>query len=440
MMMIKKLYVLLPLILGVSLNSLAQITGTFTDSRDNKIYKTVTIGTQTWMAENLAFKAKTGCWAYENKEINVKTYGYLYNWETAYKSCPTGWHLPSDDEWSQLIDYLGSVPQAGGKLKETGTLHWSGPNTNATNESGFSALPGGDMNSSGKFESAGKYGSWWSSDESKDITNNSSWWGVSYDSDHSMSSITDKQCGFSVRCIKGNSTKSLPDLSKNPKVEGTSSSKETKVQVETQSKKTFTDTRDGKSYKTVKIGNQTWMAENLCFQGAPYKSVDNEYAKKYGVGYSISIAQNVCPVGWHLPSQDEWEKMFVQVNSNASKTIENDGRYHRWNNIVDYLINKDEFKWVYTFSNSNLAQFETDSTSEFNILATGTFDNPSTSTKIVSQTRFWTSTKGYSYYVYISIYPSERTYGMGYKYYLDISDGGGQSDSFFVRCIKNQER
>ena len=76
----------------------------FTDSRDKHVYKWVKIGTQTWMAENLAYKADRGCWAYNNKKSNVKTYGYLYNWETAKKVCPSGWHLPTDTEWTTMIN------------------------------------------------------------------------------------------------------------------------------------------------------------------------------------------------------------------------------------------------------------------------------------------------------------------------------------------------
>ncbi len=113
----------------------AQQTGSFTDSRDGKVYKTVKIGTQTWMAENLAFKTESGCWAYDNDESNVAKYGRFYNWETSKKVCPAGWHLPSDKEWKTLTDFLGGENVAGGKMKSK--TDWNDPNTGATNKSGF---------------------------------------------------------------------------------------------------------------------------------------------------------------------------------------------------------------------------------------------------------------------------------------------------------------
>jgi len=93
-------------------------TGTFTDARDNHAYKWVRIGDQVWMAENLAYKPSSGnYWAYNNDQNNIAIYGYLYDWKTACNVCPSGWHLPSDAEWTKLRDYLGGYETAGGKLK-----------------------------------------------------------------------------------------------------------------------------------------------------------------------------------------------------------------------------------------------------------------------------------------------------------------------------------
>lgn len=163
----KKIPILFAMLLFFSsaIIAVAQVAGTFKDPRDGKVYKTVKIGNQTWMAENLAYKAGSGCWAYNNDQGNVATYGYLYNWETAKQVCPTGWHLPSDAEWKQLTTYLGGKDVAGGKLKEAGTAHWESPNEGATNESGFTAIPAGTRKSGGTFGSIGSSGYWWGSSE-----------------------------------------------------------------------------------------------------------------------------------------------------------------------------------------------------------------------------------------------------------------------------------
>ena len=112
---------LISVVMIMAINTSAQETGSYTDARDGKVYKTVTIGKQTWMAENLAFKAATGCWAYNNNETNVKMYGYLYDWETANNVAPAGWHLASDKEWNKLTDFLGGMFDSGEKLKAANT-------------------------------------------------------------------------------------------------------------------------------------------------------------------------------------------------------------------------------------------------------------------------------------------------------------------------------
>lgn len=189
-------------ILFIAMSSVAQVTGTFTDERDGKTYKTVKIGTQTWMAENLAYEASSGCWAYDNNPSNVKTYGYLFNWETAKNVCPKGWHLPTDAEWTVLTTYLGGKDVAGGKLKEISTTHWNNPNIGATNESGFTALPTGVRNNDGAFESIGSGGIWWSSTEFNNYPRNA--WYMGVDDRHSDVSRddADKALSFSVRCVR----------------------------------------------------------------------------------------------------------------------------------------------------------------------------------------------------------------------------------------------
>ncbi|MCX6239254.1 MAG: fibrobacter succinogenes major paralogous domain-containing protein [Bacteroidia bacterium] len=203
--MINKSLLMTVAILIVAMSLAAQETGTFKDNRDGKKYKTVKIGTQTWMAENLAYKAESGCWAYSDNEDNVATYGYLYDWKTAKIACPEGWHLPTNEEWSTLCDYLGGEKIAGGKMKETGTAHWNNPNTEATNSSGFTALPGGTYHDKKALTNIGNFGGWWSSTE-YDI--NSAWfqhifynYSGLYRSRHDLNTLLLFQ-GYSVRCIK----------------------------------------------------------------------------------------------------------------------------------------------------------------------------------------------------------------------------------------------
>jgi uncharacterized protein (TIGR02145 family) len=194
---------------------------TITDIDGNN-YNTVTIGTKIWMAENLktskyndgtSIPLVTGssawfnlttpgyCW-YDNDAATYKnTYGALYNWYTVYtgKLCPTGWHVPTDAEWTTLENYLGGSSVVGGKLKAN-TL-WDSPNTGATNESGFTALPSGCRFGDGTFSNAGKIGFWWSA-TAEDFDNTAVSRIMQYNFSNVFSELNYKPYGFSVRCIK----------------------------------------------------------------------------------------------------------------------------------------------------------------------------------------------------------------------------------------------
>lgn len=175
----------------------AQVTGTFTDKRDGKVYKTVTIGTQTWMAQNLAYKT-TGCWAYNNNDSNVATYGYLYNWETAKKVSPEGWHLPADDELVTLMTV--DIFLAGNQLKEKDTTHWQTSKKDVTNETGFTALPGGARAKDGQFAAIRNIGMWWSATQD---TNEAAWFIMMSNANGSVGRTSaDKHSAFSIRCVK----------------------------------------------------------------------------------------------------------------------------------------------------------------------------------------------------------------------------------------------
>lgn len=180
------------------------IMSSFTDSRDGKVYQTVVIGNQVWMAENLAYAPSSGnYWAYDNDDANLEVYGYLYDWQTALNVCPTGWHLPSDEEWTELTDYLAD--NAGGKLKATGTIEegtgfWYDPNEGATNETGFTALPGGYRRGNGEFRGIGNYGGWWSAVEG--IAGNAWRRGMYYHYSDVVRDDGNKDYGFSVHCLR----------------------------------------------------------------------------------------------------------------------------------------------------------------------------------------------------------------------------------------------
>jgi len=115
--------------------------GTFTDPRDKKTYKTVKIAEQIWMAENLNYEVG-GSMCYDNDPANCQTYGRLYDYETAIKACPSGWHLPNTTEWQTLVDFAGGDKNAGKALKATSG--WN-DNGNGTDKFGFTTLPGGKM-------------------------------------------------------------------------------------------------------------------------------------------------------------------------------------------------------------------------------------------------------------------------------------------------------
>jgi len=186
-------------------------------------YKTVKIGSQWWFAENLqttqyndgtsipnvtdwgAWRTLTTdayCWYNNDAAAYRNLYGALYNWYAVKtgKLCPSGWHVPSLEEFTILSDYLGGGNVAGGKMKETGTVHWVSPNDGATNESGFLGLPGGDRYYGGTFESVGETGNWWSWNYSD--TEFAYYLSLAYFNSSLFRSADHKGYGFSVRCVR----------------------------------------------------------------------------------------------------------------------------------------------------------------------------------------------------------------------------------------------
>ena len=225
----KNLFLFLVLMIApCSLTFAQDKTETVTDV-DGNVYKTVTIGTQTWMAENLKVTKYTNgdpipnitdgnkwrqqvndgayCW-YNNDISNKDTYGALYNWYAVDQQrpdrrlAPVGWHVASKEEWQILIDYLGGNDIAGGKLKETGLGHWTLLNEGATNESGFTAIPGGIrfIGIGTKFTDLGLVSWWWTS---TDYSLFKSFYVLTSNGVAKASISEINPCnGFAVRCIK----------------------------------------------------------------------------------------------------------------------------------------------------------------------------------------------------------------------------------------------
>jgi len=188
---------------------------------DGNVYKTVQIGTQKWMAENLkTTKYRNGdpiinnqnwqslttgayCWYDNNVTTNKTTYGALYIWYAVADSrniAPAGWHVATAVAWTTLTTFLQTGNAEGGNLTDTGFIHWSSPNTDATNSSGFTALPGGNRLANGNFYNLGLNGSWWSSGSGDP---NGAWNRIlSYTNSNVNRGYGSKQNGFSVRCVK----------------------------------------------------------------------------------------------------------------------------------------------------------------------------------------------------------------------------------------------
>jgi uncharacterized protein (TIGR02145 family) len=434
--------------------------GTMTDQEGNE-YKTIVIGEQEWMAENLITTVyrngnaianvtdaaqwsslTTGAWSRNNNSSsNECPYGKFYNWYAVADPrnvCPTGWHVPSETEWTTLTNFLGGTAVAGGKMKSTGTQYWFSPNTGATNESGFSGLPAGLLNSSlGLLFNAGNFGFWWSACEVDPSYGRSCGLNQNFGYASSMGANV-KQDGVSVRCLRDGSVQqgsingincagapnsgSLTQgtaasgvsnilhyacgdggthngqtvgstgvtgltatlaagtfangaggltytITGTPDSSGTASFAlniggqtctlnrtvngggqtglphtcgATNVNNPLKTYGSMTD-QQGNVYKTIVIGEQKWMAENLITtvyrngdsianvtDAAQWSSLatgawchnnnssSNEcpYGKLYN-WYAVADPRNVCPVGWHVPTNAEWSVLINYLDLNA---------------------------------------------------------------------------------------------------------------------------
>lgn len=209
------------IILLIYFSSCKKDNESFVVDIDGNKYKTVKIGNQVWMAENLKTSSyndgatisnvesddawetlTTGAFCYYDNDVsNNAKHGKLYNWDAIGTGmlCPKGWRIPSNDDWNVLSDFLGDV-SVGGKMKST--TGWDAPNTGATNESGFSAIGSGTRNQFGSFNDINVYSAWWTSESFED--NNALAWfrGIINSNDILDEGTTIKKRAFSCRCIK----------------------------------------------------------------------------------------------------------------------------------------------------------------------------------------------------------------------------------------------
>ena len=290
----------------------------FVDSRDGKTYRMVTIGSQTWFAENVNYKGDdvTG-YCHSGKPENCDKYGSLYDWDNAKKACPNGTHLPTIEELRELLHFVGEDSSAVVLMADTGWTRDDG--YLGTDKYGFAMLPG-------SYKASGGYGSslgwctnmWTASDSAGLVYAVYLGWNLPYAS-IGLYDLAEGW-GMAVRCIEGeaklsssSSAKSSSSSIKSSSSSQVSSSSSTSVKSSWQflnpsiSYGEMTDSRDGQVYKTIVVDNITWMAENLNFESAnSYCYNDSsKYCATYGRMYTWSAALKACPDGWHLPSYDE---------------------------------------------------------------------------------------------------------------------------------------
>ena len=391
------------------------------DPRDKQAYKIVKIDvpdanySQVWMAENLNYadsvktpSLKGGNWCYNDDEKNCKVSGRYYTWAAAIDSvalandsknplncgygktcginrgvqgiCPDGWHLPTLHEWGLLSVALGNAGVAGDSLKAlTGWDYAGTADNNGVDAYGFAALPTGRMVSTSSWSNVGSNVYYWSSEEDGAYEARYSNINNIYTKFYLFQGS--KKYGQSVRCIKGDPSTAAIKSSSSSEASSSSQSSSSETSVSSSSVLlatpckteaednceygTLTDSRDGQTYKTVKIGNQTWMAENLNYAYLqPTDSLDSssfcyndslKYCEKYGrlyfwsavmdsaaawsengkgCGYGVVCTptfpvRGVCPAGWHIPNRDELYELVLAVGGendagdalNASSTL-----------------------------------------------------------------------------------------------------------------------
>jgi len=404
-------------------SALEKLPTYFTDSRDGREYRAVEIGGKMWMAENLNYghidetNDKAGAvirsgssWCYNNDTSNCDKYGRLYDWPTAMTACPYGWHLPSIQEVDSLGRAIGGA-KFDNKLKTKSGWHYD---DNGTDDFGFSALPTGIRNFSGRddFEDIGKRGHWWTAAYSRGYNIGKPAVIISYHTSQ----------GLSVRCVQDENK----DREKRRREREQRKTEERQRMIK-KSLVHFTDSRDNREYRAIEIGGKTWMAENLNYwtpNGSWCNSDSSSNCKKYGRLYDWKTATTVCPPGWHLPSRHEWNALLKAVGGERQPTNNND------DGIVWYgaaKVLKAKTGWEYA-DVKYIADYNGTDDYGFSALPGGEYYNLPYYRNDYGAGYWWTSSYGNYYTYYITI---------GYDNAAGVSEKGtaGRDYGYSVRCV-----
>jgi uncharacterized protein (TIGR02145 family) len=474
--------------LPVTSDTLPVKTDTFTDARDGKTYRTVKMPDgEIWMAENLNYKADSS-WCYQNADSNCVKYGRLYDWNTAMTACPAGWHLPTAEEWDSLGLAAGYKPQdytdadtrtiygAGKKLKATSG--WDKNWYNGTDDYGFSALPGGYRTyvvlkkqvieaygyenfytppgyvyRKELFLEAGERGIWWTAAPGVGYIyglkqhNRRQMSASGNDVELGGSDISEEKSNFSVRCLIGEPDAALlaewekwkEKVGKRQKeLEAEQHKKEEMAETERKKEERriaalsvyFTDSRDGRKYRAVKIGGKTWMAQNLNYETDSSWCYDNDTSNcmEYGRFYVWNTAKTACPAGWHLPSLEEWQGLMRTAGGRRVHIDWMSEKYIIWKGVDKKLKTKNG--WI---------PFENDG-------GNGTDDYGFSALPVNCQTQ---GSRGLTWdagYVGTWWTATENVSDSAYIMYMDHDGGivnegyGSKSEAISVRCLQNANR
>ena len=271
--------------------------GSFTDTRDNRTYKTINIGHTKWMAENLNYKTDSSiCYNNSKDDFYCNRYGRFYTYEEAKNACPTGWHLPTKKDFDTLL-YIGSP------TKHTYSLvSAENPGYDGNNSSGFSLVTMGSQHKNGTFYAKDKNAFLWSATELDD----------------SITYVLDVYHGDGI-----SDTTYIAKLLSNVNYKGNIRcvSEEKVPYGYTGTYGTLTDNRDGHEYKTVEINGVTWMAENLNYASSTatcYRDSCDHYGMHYTYPFSADTLEPLCPEGWHISTTADWDSLLAFVRAKDS--------------------------------------------------------------------------------------------------------------------------